>query len=89
MLAFSLITSFSETWSRPRPREYRPRDRGYSPSMEPSPKRIRHDYYGGEGYYNHYAPYHQAAHRYVYINYLIFILFIYLPVISFSFSYFG
>ncbi|XP_076272274.1 arsenic resistance protein 2 isoform X3 [Rhynchophorus ferrugineus] len=47
-----------------RPREYRPRDRGYSPSMEPSPKRIRHDYYGGEGYYNHYAPYHQAAHSF-------------------------
>ncbi|XP_030760727.1 serrate RNA effector molecule homolog isoform X2 [Sitophilus oryzae] len=52
-----------ETWSRPRPREYRPRDRGYSPSMEPTAKRIRHDYYGGEGYYNHYTPYHQAAHR--------------------------
>lgn len=53
-----------DSWSRPRPREYRPgvRDRGYSPSLEPQPKRIRHDYYG-DNYYNHYNPYHQQSHR--------------------------
>ncbi|CAH0546059.1 unnamed protein product [Brassicogethes aeneus] len=54
-----------EAWSRPRQREYRAggiRDRGYSPGLEPAAKRMRHDYYG-ESYYNHYAPYHQAAHR--------------------------
>ncbi|XP_031357420.1 serrate RNA effector molecule homolog isoform X1 [Photinus pyralis] len=53
-----------DVWSRPRPREYRGaiRDRGYSPSLEPQAKRLRHDYYG-ESYYNHYQPYHQAAHR--------------------------
>ncbi|XP_023313188.1 serrate RNA effector molecule homolog isoform X2 [Anoplophora glabripennis] len=53
-----------DSWSRPRPREYRPgvRDRGYSPSLEPQPKRIRHDYYG-DNYYNHYNSYHQPAHR--------------------------
>ncbi|CAG9763829.1 unnamed protein product [Ceutorhynchus assimilis] len=51
-----------ENW----PRDYRPRDRGYSPSIEPAPKRMRHDYYGAEGggFYNHYGAYHQAAaHR--------------------------
>ncbi|XP_050507996.1 serrate RNA effector molecule homolog [Diabrotica virgifera virgifera] len=59
-----------DSWSRPRPREYRSsvRDRGYSPNMEPAPKRIRHDYYGGgggDGYYNHYGvnTYHQPAYR--------------------------
>ncbi|CAH1999890.1 unnamed protein product [Acanthoscelides obtectus] len=55
-----------ESWTRPRPREYRSgiRDRGYSPSMEPAPKRMRHDYYGGgDNYYNHYNPFHQPAHR--------------------------
>ncbi|XP_044731572.1 serrate RNA effector molecule homolog [Chrysoperla carnea] len=56
-----------EAWSRPRPRgEYRgaPRDRGYSPSVEPQSKRMRHDYYPPhEGYYNHYQPYHQPQHR--------------------------
>nr|XP_023017860.1 serrate RNA effector molecule homolog isoform X2 [Leptinotarsa decemlineata] len=57
-----------DSWSRPRPREYRSgvRDRGYSPSLEPTPKRIRHDYYGGGGgdnYYNHYGSYHQQPHR--------------------------
>ncbi|XP_072385964.1 serrate RNA effector molecule homolog isoform X1 [Diabrotica undecimpunctata] len=60
-----------DSWSRPRPREYRSsvRDRGYSPNMEPVPKRIRHDYYGGggggDGYYNHYGvnTYHQPAYR--------------------------
>lgn len=52
-----------ETWPRPRPREYRnPRDRGYSPGMEPAPKRIRHDFYG-DNYYNHYSPYHHPTHR--------------------------
>ncbi|KAF5287303.1 hypothetical protein FQR65_LT02176 [Abscondita terminalis] len=53
-----------DVWSRPRPREYRGavRDRGYSPSLEPQAKRLRHDYYG-ESYYNHYQPYHQTAHR--------------------------
>ncbi|XP_019877374.2 serrate RNA effector molecule homolog isoform X2 [Aethina tumida] len=53
-----------ESWSRPRQREYRSgmRDRGYSPGLEPAPKRLRHDYYG-DSYYNHYAPYHQPAHR--------------------------
>ncbi|XP_025836771.1 serrate RNA effector molecule homolog isoform X2 [Agrilus planipennis] len=52
-----------DVWSRPRPRDYRGavRDRGYSPSMEPQAKRMRHDYYG-ENYYNHYQPYHQP-HR--------------------------
>uniref|UniRef100_A0AAR5PMN5 Serrate RNA effector molecule homolog n=1 Tax=Dendroctonus ponderosae TaxID=77166 RepID=A0AAR5PMN5_DENPD len=53
-----------ENWPRPRPREYRPRDRGYSPGMEPNTKRMRHDYYGGESYYNHYPSYHQAAHSF-------------------------
>ncbi|XP_060535540.1 serrate RNA effector molecule homolog isoform X2 [Cylas formicarius] len=53
---------FGDSWSRPRPRDYRPRDRGYSPGMEPTAKRMRHDYYG-EGYYNHYTPYHQPPHR--------------------------
>ncbi|CAG9857544.1 unnamed protein product [Phyllotreta striolata] len=61
-----------DSWSRPRPREYRAgiRDRGYSPGLEPAPKRVRHDYYGGgEGYYNHYGGggggggYHQPIHR--------------------------
>lgn len=54
-----------EAWSRPRPREYRGamRDRGYSPSIEPQTKRMRHDYYPPENYYNHYQPYHQASHR--------------------------
>ncbi|KAK9727699.1 SERRATE/Ars2, N-terminal domain [Popillia japonica] len=53
-----------DAWSRPRPRDYRSgvRDRGYSPSLEPAPKRLRHDYYG-EGYYNHYPQYHQPPHR--------------------------
>lgn len=62
----------SEPWSRPRPRgDYRgaPRDRGYSPSVEPQQKRLRHDYYPPhEGYYNHYQPYHQPQHRYVTIT---------------------
>lgn len=60
------MCNYRESWTRPRPREYRAgiRDRGYSPSMEPAPKRIRHDYYGGEGYYNHYGGgYHPPAHR--------------------------
>lgn len=64
-LTFILIIC-SESWSRPRPRDYRSgiRDRGYSPSMEPAPKRIRHDYYGGDGYYNHYGGgFHQPQHR--------------------------
>ncbi|VEN33580.1 unnamed protein product [Callosobruchus maculatus] len=55
-----------ESWTRPRPREYRSgiRDRGYSPGMEPAAKRMRHDYYGGgDNYYNHYNPFHQPAHR--------------------------
>lgn len=54
-----------EAWSRPRPREYRGaiRDRGYSPSIEPQTKRMRHDYYPPDGYYNHYQPYHQPSHR--------------------------
>ncbi|KAJ3660266.1 hypothetical protein Zmor_004722 [Zophobas morio] len=53
-----------DSWSRPRPREYRAgvRDRGYSPSLDPAPKRLRHDYYP-DSYYNHYAPYHQSSHR--------------------------
>ncbi|XP_044751851.1 serrate RNA effector molecule homolog isoform X2 [Coccinella septempunctata] len=54
-----------DSWSRPRPRDYRSggvRDRGYSPSMESAPKRMRHDYYG-DGYYGHYGPYHQPSHR--------------------------
>ncbi|XP_008191060.1 serrate RNA effector molecule homolog isoform X1 [Tribolium castaneum] len=53
-----------DSWSRPRPREYRPgvRDRGYSPSLDPAPKRLRHDYYA-DSYYNHYSPYHQSSHR--------------------------
>ncbi|KAF2880946.1 hypothetical protein ILUMI_25227 [Ignelater luminosus] len=53
-----------DVWSRPRPREYRGavRDRGYSPSLEPQAKRLRHDYYG-DSYYNHYQSYHQPAHR--------------------------
>jgi hypothetical protein len=53
-----------DSWSRPRPREYRPgvRDRGYSPSLDPAPKRLRHDYYA-DSYYNHYTPYHQSTHR--------------------------
>ncbi|XP_045463642.1 serrate RNA effector molecule homolog isoform X2 [Harmonia axyridis] len=54
-----------DSWSRPRPRDYRGggvRDRGYSPSMEPAPKRMRHDYYG-ESYYGHYGQYHQPSHR--------------------------
>jgi hypothetical protein len=59
---------YSDSWSRPRPREYRPgvRDRGYSPSLDPAPKRLRHDYYA-DSYYNHYTPYHQSTHRYVHI----------------------
>ncbi|CAH1099791.1 unnamed protein product [Psylliodes chrysocephalus] len=57
-----------DSWSRPRPREYRSgvRDRGYSPSLEPTPKRVRHDYYGGgDNYYNHYGGgnFHQQIHR--------------------------
>ncbi|XP_057659781.1 serrate RNA effector molecule homolog [Diorhabda carinulata] len=59
-----------DSWPRPRPREYRSsvRDRGYSPSLEPAPKRIRHDYYAGgaENYYNHYVgggTYHPPVHR--------------------------
>lgn len=57
---------YRDSWSRPRPREYRSgvRDRGYSPSLEPAPKRIRHDYYS-ENYYNHYAPYQPQQHRYI------------------------
>ncbi|KAG5889952.1 hypothetical protein JTB14_018847 [Gonioctena quinquepunctata] len=62
-----------DSWTRPRPREYSRgvRDRGYSPSLEPATKRMRHDYYGGGGggggggdnYYNHYGSYHQQPHR--------------------------
>lgn len=65
---------FREAWSRPRPREYRGamRDRGYSPSIEPQTKRMRHDYYPPENYYNHYQPYHQASHRYLLIVYKYF-----------------
>jgi hypothetical protein len=52
-----------DDWAE-RPREYRPgvRDRGYSPSLDPAPKRLRHDYYA-DSYYNHYTPYHQSTHR--------------------------
>ncbi|XP_008191062.1 serrate RNA effector molecule homolog isoform X3 [Tribolium castaneum] len=52
-----------DDWAE-RPREYRPgvRDRGYSPSLDPAPKRLRHDYYA-DSYYNHYSPYHQSSHR--------------------------
>ncbi|CAG9818764.1 unnamed protein product [Phaedon cochleariae] len=54
-----------DSWSRPRPREYRAggvRDRGYSPSLEPAAKRVRHDYYG-DNFYNHYGSFHQPPHR--------------------------
>ncbi|XP_022920645.1 serrate RNA effector molecule homolog isoform X2 [Onthophagus taurus] len=53
-----------DAWTRSRARDYGRgvRDRGYSPSLEPPSKRLRHDYYG-EGYYNHYPSYHQPPHR--------------------------
>lgn len=73
-----------EAWPRPRPREYRPRDRGFSPSMEPTAKRMRHDYFGGgDSYYNHYNPYHAAAHRYDASHLVFYNFFILVPHLEF------
>lgn len=70
-----VIFNCREAWPRPRPREYRPRDRGFSPSMEPTAKRMRHEYFGGgDSYYNHYNPYHAAAHRYAGFHLLFFLV---------------